>query len=159
MTVVSSYEGPASQPQSPPFDVEEDSDNDSGTIIVHKRQKTILSPSHMCDRIDTVVSQKTLVVLGVPVDKFASTLSDYSNTTSVPFSSDSGDTTPNESLEDPIGSLSPKVSRASHLHFFDLEELRSILFAVTQTLDTPTPLQGTSSALVRTRSRPYLTMG
>lgn len=52
---------------------------------------------------------------------------------------------------------SPKVSRASRLHVFEPEELRSILSYVIQTLQTPPNQQGTSFATARTEPRPYLT--
>lgn len=94
----------------------------------------------MHDHTDTAVNQKTLVVLGVPVDLLATTLSDCSDTTSVSVSSDSGYTTPIKFQEYPIGSSHPTVSRSSHLHIFDPEELYSILLVVTQTLETPTQL-------------------
>ena len=60
---------------------------------------------------------------------------------------------------DPIGSSRPKFSRASHLHVFEPKELKSILFRVTQTLQTQVTPQGTSSAFARTEPRPNLTTG
>ena len=80
----------------------------------------------MRNQTDTLASQKALVVLGVPTGPLATTLSSHSGSASVPVSPVRGDSAPAKSQEELIGSR-PKVSRASRLHFFQEQDLRSIL--------------------------------
>ena len=113
----------------------------------------------MRDWTNTEVSQKTLVVLAAPAGRLTSTLSSYSDTASVSASSNNGDSTQVESQEDLVGSKLPKVSRDSYLHFFEEQELLSILDSAIQTLQAPDQTHGDSLALARTELRPHLTMG
>ena len=71
-----------------------DSDLDSAPIAILKRRKIKPTFGQMRDRTDTVASQKALIVLGVPTDAFATTLSSYSNTASVLVSSQHGESSP-----------------------------------------------------------------
>ncbi|XP_023768538.1 uncharacterized protein LOC111917106 [Lactuca sativa] len=85
----------------------DDSDLDSAPITILKKRKT-KSTGQMRDRTDTLASQKAPVVIGVPADPFATTLSSYSNTTSVHVSSQNGDSPPTRSQEDLTGSSRSK---------------------------------------------------